>query len=354
MVRMGTRLGIAALALGLAACDQPPVVEIVSPADGTLIDDHAAVAIDVVVTEEELRALTLELDGEPVSAQPDPPLPPDGDCGGGCAVRLIWTGSEASEGGHLLTVVALDEHHRGDAELGMTFEDTPTATLAVPAGANQVGVGRLGVTVGVVDRSPVTAEVRVDGVAMDGVTITGDCRFTCTVGWTWDTTTQTGEHLLEVTTTDPYGRAATVSQPVVLGDIPYATSIEVSGETDGPFDSRLEVEIHLEDAAGGHLGCAGEPALEGVDDNLIRYDVLAPFVDPSGNRISYDDLAGRDLEIFVMEDDTLPCPYAIDLGTDDIIGTSAAIPAEDLFTLPPQSFGNVVYLELTVGRPFTR
>jgi hypothetical protein len=351
---MGTRLGIAALALGFAACDQAPVVEILSPSDGTLITDHEPIAIDVLVTEEELFAVDLYLDGQVVPATLTPPIPENRDCSDGCAFTLQWSGTEASEGAHLLSVLAQDDHAEGDAELGMTFEDTPTAILAMPNTPDMVGVSQIGVTVNVVDRSPVTAEMRIDGAPVDS-TINGDCRYTCTVGHTWDTSIATGEHVVEVTTTDPFGRAATVAQNVFLGDIPYATAISVSGETDGPFDSRLEVEIHLEDAAGGHIGCAGEnTGLEGVDDNQINYEVMATFVDQSGNRISFDDLAGRQIELHVMEDDTLPCPYAIDVGTDDIIGTSTAIPAENLATLPPQMFGNVLNLEMTSGRPFTR
>ena len=352
---MGTRLALAALALGLAACDAPPVVEIRSPADGTLIDHHDTVAIEVLVTEEELFSLGLELDGVPTPTTLDPPLPEDGDCSAGCLTTLRWPAVEPTEGAHVVTVVALDDHTRGEADLALTFEDTPAAIMAMPNTPDQVGVATLGVTVNVVDRSPITAEVRLDGAPVTGADVIGDCRYGCSVTWPWDTTALDGEHLLDVTVTDPHGRTTTVSQNVFLGDIPYATAIEVSGETDGPFDSRLEVEIHLTDAAGGHIGCAGEnTGLEGVDDNLIRYDVLATFVDMSSNRITFADLAGRDLEIHVMEDDTLPCPYAIDLGTDDIIGVSTAIPAEDLATLPPQSFGNVIHLELTSGRPFTR
>lgn len=352
---MGTRLVIAAIVLGLGACDDPPVVEILSPSDGTLIDDHASIAFEVLVTDEELLSLSLELDGTTMPTTITPPLPRDGDCSDGCLVTLSWTGADASEDTHLLTVVALDDHQRGDAAIAMTFEDVPAAILATPNDPDQVGVGQLGVTVNVVDRSAIAAEVRIDGVAVSGATITGDCRYTCTVGWLWDTGADTGEHVVEVDVVDPFGRSVTVGQNVFLGDIPYATAIEVSGETDGPFDSSLEVEIHLEDAAGGHIGCAGQNSgLEDVDDNLIRYDVLSTFVDTAGRRLSFDDLAGRNIELHVMEDDTLPCPSATDLGTDDIIGTSAAIPAASLATLPPQSFGNVIYLEMTVGRPFMR
>lgn len=345
----------ALLLLTVAACNQPPVVEITSPAAEELITDHGTVAVVVHATDEDLADLTLLLDGAATDTVIDETtFPADGDCGDGCDVTLYWRGDEAREGARTLTVIATDEHDEtGTADLALTFEDTPTATFANPVSPDQLGVGMMNVRIAIQDRGDLTGEMLVDGEPVDAM-LFGDCRFGCSFELPWDVSAISGEHVIDVTITDQDGRAATATQAVMLGDIPFVDAIEVTGEVDTLGFGDLEIEVHLSDAdTGAFIGCTGEDqGLDAVDENDTRYDVLGVFVDSTGARLSGAALAGRNLIVRVMEDDNFACPGALDLISDDEVGVSAPVPAADLPGHAPMTFGGVTALELDLGRPY--
>jgi len=127
----------------------------------------------------------------------------------------------------------------------------------------------------------------------------------------------------------------------------WITDVQVTGETDFGF---LEVEVHLFDAdTGEFLGCSGQnEGLENVDVSDVDYQVDAHFVDPGGvHRLHPGDLAGRAVEVQVIEDDQDPCPVAP--GTlDDVIGISDPIDGGAIGPDLPLSFDRVVSLHLSV------
>lgn len=97
------------------------------------------------------------------------------------------------------------------------------------------------------------------------------------------------------------------------------TELEVSGETDFGL---LEVEVHLFDQdTRVHLGCAGEEeGLEDVDASDIRHLISAELIRPgTDDGLHESDLAGRRIEMIVIEDDDLPCPVPPG-PDDDVIG----------------------------------
>jgi hypothetical protein len=338
----------------LAGCDDAPVVQIATPAGGALKTDRAPVLFEIDVIEEELLGLALEVDGVEVAATLDPPL--RADCGDGCRYRMSWSSLDAGEGTHELAVVATDSNQQGSDAIEMSFEDVPTVTLMTPTTPDQLGVGHIDVLASLQDRGAIGVEVRVDGVTQPGAPPIGDCRFGCTMLWPWETAALYGDHDLEIVVTDAGGRSASVASTLVFDDLPYATAIEITNTTDTGGFSDLDVEVHLLDAAtDAWLGCAGQlSGLEEVDDSDVRYDVLATFVNGTGAMLGIGDLAGRDVRFHVMEDDTLPCPSSMDLATDDIVGTSAPVAAENIAGTGPMAFGDVVHLAVTAGRPFTR
>ncbi len=339
--------------LALAACNQPPVVEITSPAASTTVSDHGSIAVNVRVTDENLSNLTLLLDGAPADAGFDlTTLPEDGECDDGCDLTIPWNANEAREGSHTISVVATDQDQaEGTAELTIAFEDVPTATLS--GGADQLGVDEVGVAVQIIDRGELTTELAIDGVVVPA-TVTGDCRFGCQLAYPWDVSALEGEHTIDFIVTDAGDRSATGTQAVRVGALPYATAIEITGESDNIGFGYLEVEIHLADAdTGAFLGCTGQSqGMEDVDSSDNRYPIMATFIDATGARLPATALAGRNLAISVTEDDDVGCPNAFALNIDDNVGTSAPVAAADLATIAPMTFGDVVYLELTSGRPY--
>ena len=82
--------------------------------------------------------------------------------------------------------------------------------------------------------------------------------------------------------------------------------------------------------------------------------MLAWFQDTSGVHVPMTSLAGRNVRVDVIEDDAYPCPSSADLGANDRVGSSPATPADSFATMAPMSFQNVVYLELSAGRPYER
>ena len=342
--------------LGCAGCDPGPTVEVTGPADGTVIDHHGDVPIDVVITGDHLARVRVELDGD-AALDPgylDPPLPSDGDCRSGCSTTVHWDGDEALVGGHLVTVAAWDDHDvRGEAPLALTFTDQVAIAFTSPQSSDLQGVGSVTVHARAIYRGAVDARLTVDGgAAIDGGG--DDCRFGCTVAMTWDTSaTPAGDHELEANATDAGGHQATATLPVTLDDIAWATAIRVTGESDG-IGTYLEVELHLEDAdTGVDLGCSGQDqGMEKVDLDDTDYTLFATFVRPDGTPLGLADLAGRQVRVHVIEDDAYPCPGPI-APSDDDMGTSPPLAAADLASVAP-AFGEVTNLTMRVGRPYQR
>lgn len=128
------------------------------------------------------------------------------------------------------------------------------------------------------------------------------------------------------------------------GDALRITDIEVTGETD--FGS-LEVEVHLFDALDHtFLGCAGQgEGLEDVDASDVTYAVSAYFRGPDSDfEIDPLDLAGRSIEVQVIEDDTDPCP-APPGPDDDVIGIATGI---DFYAGQTVAFEDVTLLRIAV------
>lgn len=122
------------------------------------------------------------------------------------------------------------------------------------------------------------------------------------------------------------------------------TTIQVTGEVD--FGA-LEVEVHLFDAVDlTHLGCAGQDdGLEQVDDSDVRYQLVARFQDPrDGSEVDALDLAGRAIEVQVIEDDTDRCPTPPG-PDDDVIGIATGL---DFRAGQTVAFDNVTALRIAI------
>ncbi len=120
----------------------------------------------------------------------------------------------------------------------------------------------------------------------------------------------------------------------------HVWEIEVAGE----FElSRLEVEVHLLDARTGRLlGCSGaSQGMAPVDSNYIRYYIDADFVTPGNRRLFIEDIEYRDIEVWVIEDDSEPCPGPFVPGVDDVIGVSRPVPGDIFWDSPVLRFGRV-------------
>ncbi|MCB9561592.1 MAG: hypothetical protein H6709_09520 [Kofleriaceae bacterium] len=345
------RLALAVAAITLAGCDPPPpTVTVAAPRDGTVITSRDPVRLDVVVRgPRRLRGLRLVVAGQAVTAEVTPTLA-GRDCRRGCDAVVWWPGDEAREGTNRLELVVTDERGRsGAARLAMRFEDAPRARLRVPASSDQLGVGRLVVTADVVDRGVVRGTVEIDGTRRGAMAIAGDCRRGCVATWPWDTRAETaGRHHLAVTLVDQAGRTTALQRDVVLGDAPYVRAIEVTGERD--FGA-LDVEVHVVDAHDVPVACAGAATgLAPVDRTDVRYAVDALLIRRDGQTLGT--LPDGPLRVRVTEDDADPCPVPPGR-SDDLIGTSPALPAAELLGAP-LSFDDVVYLELASGRPLRR
>jgi len=128
------------------------------------------------------------------------------------------------------------------------------------------------------------------------------------------------------------------------GDQLRITEIEVTGETD--FGS-LEVEVHLFDALDHtFLGCAGQDhGLEAVDLSDTTYAVSAYFRAPDFDReLDSFDLAGRTIEIQVVEDDDGACPVPPG-ASDDVIGITAGL---DFYAGQTVAFDDVTRLRIAI------
>lgn len=110
----------------------------------------------------------------------------------------------------------------------------------------------------------------------------------------------------------------------------------------------LEVEVHLYDARSGRLlGCSGDSdGLDIVNHRHVLYRVDAHFVSPGHHhRLTWSEIAGRDLFVRVYEDDHDACP-APPGNLDDFIGQSPAFTADEMADGLALRFDDVLYLEL--------
>ncbi len=331
----------------------PPALEILSPAENTLITGHDNVRIDVRVTGNPVVGFQLAIDGTTTTALTLSGLPPGGDCYLGCDVIVSWNADTMREGTHVATITA--NNGMGDMAtdaVTLRFEDAPEITFQRPTGEVR-GASTVAIQVAVVDRGPgnITAALSIDGVTAQSATW-ADCILGCTLTRSWNTSTLTpGVHTLSMTASDAAGRTSTVTQSVIVGDIPYVSQINVNA-SDG-FGT-LEVEVHMYDAATGvWLGCSGdEYGLANVAVGNTLYAVTGYFVDALSRPLGVDQLAGRNVRLVVTEDDYIECP-ATPHSTDEIIAQGPSIAAASLATLST-SFGNALQLTTRHGRPLAR
>ncbi|HTJ47658.1 MAG TPA: hypothetical protein VL463_36430 [Kofleriaceae bacterium] len=345
----------ALLVLIIAACDGPHLT-IQAPTAETVIDHHGDVPIDVTITGDHVARVELLIDGLPTMFPPalEPPLPDKGDCSNGCTGTLHWLSDEATIGAHELSLAAYDTGGKtgGAAPLALVFQDHLAAAFARPTAEDQRGAALVTVETAAQYRGDVSWDLTIDGGAPMS-SPSKDCRFGCGLEVAWDTsTTAAGAHPIGFHAADDAGETIDGAMSITLGDIPWASAIEVHGVTDNLGDN-LEVELHLEDATtGADLGCTGQSqGMEQVDDDDIPYTIDARFVRRSdGALLDMNDLAGRTIRVHAIEDDDDPCPGNIG-SFDDDMGTSASVAPGNLPSVTGP-FGNVTSVTLNVGRPY--
>lgn len=348
--------------LGAGGCfhNPPPEVSILSPEPSKVITDYDPIDVQVMASDDsDIDRLELWIDDELVGELVGEELVTGDECKRGCILTIPWFTAESPEGEHtLMVIVEDDEGARTVARRQMKLEDTPTLVLTPADNSNMTGAGDITVSFSMLDRSQLDVEFRIDGELAPGVPTRtqGTCGLGCSIGYEWSTfAVAEGEHELSVTAVDAFGREVTATSLVLIGDIAYVSSIEVTNEFDGA--DRLEVEVHLFDATTNEfLGCAGEVnGLEAVDGNNINYPVLAPFFHEARNgSVPLSELTSRSLKLWVVEDDGFPpCPGP-PAGGDDTIGMSAPFAGANLGSMGSMSFGSVVNLTLNTGRPFRR
>jgi hypothetical protein len=339
---------IGVIAVLLAPSCRGPLVTV--RASTLIVDHHGDVALTATV-HGSIGRVAVELDGASARTPPtiEPPLP--ADCGGGCAITIHWDGDEARAGAHDLAVIAYDdEGHRGAAHVALDVRDRVTAAIARPVSLDLRGRAAATIVVHALYRGAVRGAVAIDGgAAIDARA--DDCRDGCDLAFPIDLAPmRAGPHAVAWTVTDGGGAIARGADTLVAGDVPWVSAIRVTGETDGP-GTRLEVEVHLEDAdSGADLGCSGQgQGMESVDYDDTDYTVRAWFVKPDGAPLGMDDLAGHRVRVRVIEDDSQPCPGPITRDDDDMGRSAPVAPA----ALPSVrgGFGEVVAITLAIGRP---
>ena len=315
-----------------------------------VVDHHGDVALPAIVTGS-IGRVAVELDGASARTPPsfEPPLP--ADCGDGCAITIHWDGDEARAGAHDLAVIAYDDAgHRGAAHVALDVRDRVTAAIARPVSLDLRGRRAETIVVHARYRGAVTGALTIDGGAAIAARA-DDCRDGCDLPFAVDLAPLAGgAHAIAWTVTDGGGAVARGADTMIAGDVPWVSAIRVTGETDGP-GTRLEVEVHLEDAdSGADLGCSGAgQGMEGVDYDDTDYAVHAWFVKPDGAPLGMDDLAGHRVRVRVIEDDAQPCPGPITRDDDDM-GRSAPVAAAALPSVRG-GFGEVVAITMAIGRP---
>lgn len=332
-----------------------PTIAFTAPAPATTITHHDIVWIDALVTGNPITALSLELDGVPVTGEVTLfRLPPGGDCTVGCNLGLSWDADAVFEGAYNLVVATVSPAGRAADMMPIQFEDAPEIVFVNPATLERRGAATVAVDVRVFDRGPglIAATLAVDGITVETPTFV-DCRFGCAITRTWHTaTTPAGVHPLRVVATDGAARTTTVERAIAIADIPYVTRIRVAGGEEP--DGMLEVEVHLQDSTAGWRGCSGaDQGLAAVDTSGLVYDVVGWFIDAAGDVIGMDQLAGRSVVLSVVDDDLDPCPRAFSVGNDTTFGSSDPVPADGLGSLVT-GFGFVPMLSTGRGRPLAR
>jgi hypothetical protein len=333
----------------------PPTIEILTPANDTLITHHNDVIFTIAVGGNPITAITLAVDGTGSSADARVSgVPADGNCNAGCNVTVAWNADRMREGTHVIKLDALGAGSDIATDLiNMRFEDVPEVVFVRPATDERRGAFRVDIEVRIIDRgpTPITASLSIDGAVAQNLAQT-DCLTGCTITRLWDTQTLAPRNYpLRVVATDGAGRSTTHQLDVAIGDINYVSAIGVTGESD--FGS-LEVEVHLRDAiTNTWLGCSGSNSgLENVDSNNVTYTVLGWFMDAQRRAVGVEALAGRTLRLEVSEDDSNECP-GTNGGGDDPIGSSPPTPGAQLDNLNT-AFGNVLTLSTRRGRPLAR
>jgi hypothetical protein len=349
------RLELAAIAAAIGviavlvapSCRGPSVT---MAASALVVDRHGDVALSAVV-KGSIGRIAVELDGASARTPPtfEPPLP--ADCGDGCTITVHWDGDEAGAGAHDLAVIAYDDAgHHGAAHVALDVRDRVTAAIARPVSLDLRGRAAATIVVHARYRGAVRGALTVDGGAAIAARA-DDCRDGCDLSFPIELAAlRGGPHALAWTVTDGGGAIARGADTLVAGDMPWVSAIRVTGETDGP-GTRLEVEVHLEDAdSGADLGCSGQDQGMGpVDYDDTDYAVRAWFVKPDGAPLGLDDLAGRRVRVHVIEDDSQPCPGPITRDDDDM-GRSAPV-APGALPSVRGGFGEVVAITLAIGRP---
>lgn len=126
------------------------------------------------------------------------------------------------------------------------------------------------------------------------------------------------------------------------------TDLQITGETD--FGA-LDVEVHLFDEnTREHLGCAGsQDGLQEVDASDFHYEVYASFRhgDDTDRELFPEELAGRSIELIVIEDDVAPCPVPPGID-DDVVGLRTGLGLTDFELGTTLSFDDVVALRVAV------
>lgn len=115
----------------------------------------------------------------------------------------------------------------------------------------------------------------------------------------------TAPHEVIVWVTDPDGQQASAGQWVTLGEGLIATAADVPATDDGWFGGGIEPELHLFDAdTDTWLGCTYGTPYEGRP--VIFFDGEGALV--------RDDIATRNVEVLIIENDGAPCPAPTSIG----------------------------------------
>lgn len=123
-------------------------------------------------------------------------------------------------------------------------------------------------------------------------------------------------------------------------------ALQFTGEVDDTGPNEIEVYL-FDDDTDEMLGCAGTKQGMGiVDVNDVRYDLDVDMIDTDGRSLGDEDIGDRIVRFEVWEDDDDPvCPVSPRPEGNELLGVSAALPADDWIRLAePISQGQIVEL----------